>query len=167
MMWSANVAPHVRNVRSHVRTATAAVAPLVILGYYRNAQATRAAIEPDGWMHTGDVATRDDEGHYFIVDRKKDLIIMGGFNVYPAEIERVIASRLRRGLRFPPACGDLGKVLTSTGRASTWGGLDRRPGVPARDYGCEVHQYLGWPGPQTRVHGRDDTGAMRPLEARP
>ena len=43
-------------------------------------------------MHTGDIATRDDEGHYFIVDRRKDLIITGGFNVYPAEIERVVAS---------------------------------------------------------------------------
>jgi long-chain acyl-CoA synthetase len=66
--------------------------PFVMLGYYGNEQATRAAIEPDGWLHTGDIATRDDEGHYFIVDRKKDLIITGGFNVYPAEIERVVAS---------------------------------------------------------------------------
>jgi long-chain acyl-CoA synthetase len=66
--------------------------PLVMLGYYGNEQATKAAIEPDGWMHTGDIASRDDEGHYFIVDRKKDLIITGGFNVYPAEIERVVAS---------------------------------------------------------------------------
>jgi long-chain acyl-CoA synthetase len=66
--------------------------PLVMLGYYGNEQATRAAIEPDGWMHTGDIASRDDEGHYFIVDRRKDLIITGGFNVYPAEIERVVAS---------------------------------------------------------------------------
>ena len=66
--------------------------PLVMLGYYGNKQATQAAIEPGGWLHTGDIATRDDEGHYFIVDRKKDLIITGGFNVYPAEIERVVAS---------------------------------------------------------------------------
>jgi long-chain acyl-CoA synthetase len=66
--------------------------PLVMLGYYGNEQATRQTIEPDGWMHTGDIATRDDEGHYFIVDRRKDLIITGGFNVYPAEIERVVAS---------------------------------------------------------------------------
>ena len=66
--------------------------PLVMLGYYGNEPATKAAIEPDGWMHTGDIASRDDEGHYFIVDRKKDLIITGGFNVYPAEIERVVAS---------------------------------------------------------------------------
>jgi long-chain acyl-CoA synthetase len=66
--------------------------PLVMLGYYGNEQATRTAIEPDGWMHTGDIAMRDDEGHYFIVDRRNDLIITGGFNVYPAEIERVVAS---------------------------------------------------------------------------
>jgi long-chain acyl-CoA synthetase len=66
--------------------------PLVMLGYYGNEGATKAAIEPDGWMHTGDIATRDDEGHYFIVDRKKDLVITGGFNVYPAEIERVVAA---------------------------------------------------------------------------
>jgi long-chain acyl-CoA synthetase len=66
--------------------------PLVMLGYYGNEEATRATVEPDGWMHTGDIATRDDEGHYFIVDRRKDLIITGGFNVYPAEIERVVAS---------------------------------------------------------------------------
>jgi long-chain acyl-CoA synthetase len=66
--------------------------PLVMLGYYGNEAATRATIEPDGWMHTGDIATRDEEGHYFVVDRKKDMILTGGFNVYPAEIERVVAA---------------------------------------------------------------------------
>ena len=66
--------------------------PLVMLGYYGNERATRATIEPDGWMHTGDVASRDEEGHYFIVDRKKDLFITGGFNIYSAEIERVVAA---------------------------------------------------------------------------
>jgi len=66
--------------------------PLVMLGYYGNEAATRTTIEPDGWMHTGDIATRDEEGHYFVVDRKKDMILTGGFNVYPAEIERVVAA---------------------------------------------------------------------------
>jgi len=66
--------------------------PLVMLGYYGNEEATRATIEPDGWMHTGDIATRDEEGYYFVVDRSKDLILTGGFNVYPAEIERVVAA---------------------------------------------------------------------------
>ena len=66
--------------------------PFVTSGYYGNEAATRAALEPDGWLHTGDVATRDAEGRYYIVDRMKDMILTAGFNVYPAEIERVVAA---------------------------------------------------------------------------
>ncbi|GAA1960080.1 class I adenylate-forming enzyme family protein [Catenulispora subtropica] len=66
--------------------------PLVMLGYFGNEQATREAIDGDGWMRTGDVAYATDDGHYFVVDRRKDLIITGGYNVYPAEIERVVAA---------------------------------------------------------------------------
>lgn len=65
--------------------------PLVMLGYFGNEQATKEAIEPDGWLHTGDIAYATDDGHFFVVDRRKDLIITGGYNVYPAEIERVVA----------------------------------------------------------------------------
>ncbi|MEH6605554.1 MAG: AMP-binding protein [Pseudomonadales bacterium] len=64
---------------------------IVMQGYYGNEQATRDAIDPDGWMHTGDVAFIDDDGCVFIVDRIKDMIVTAGFNVYPAEIERVVA----------------------------------------------------------------------------
>jgi long-chain acyl-CoA synthetase len=66
--------------------------PLVTQGYYRNEEATQATIEPDGWLHTGDVARMDADGYIYIVDRKKDLIITAGYNVYPAELERVIAA---------------------------------------------------------------------------
>src|SRR5271157_93889 len=66
--------------------------PIVMQGYYGNEKATREAIEPDGWLHTGDLATMDEEGAIFIVDRKKDMINTGGFKVFPAEIERVIAA---------------------------------------------------------------------------
>ena len=65
---------------------------LVMQGYYGNEQATRETIEPDGWLHTGDVASMDEDGCIFIVDRKKDMILTAGFNVYPAELERVIAA---------------------------------------------------------------------------
>jgi long-chain acyl-CoA synthetase len=61
----------------------------VMKGYYRKPEANREAFE-DGWFKTGDVATRDDDGYYFIVDRKKDMIIRGGFNVYPREVEEVL-----------------------------------------------------------------------------
>ena len=61
----------------------------VMKGYWKRPEATAEAIK-DGWFHSGDVATRDADGYYFIVDRKKDMIIRGGFNVYPREIEEVL-----------------------------------------------------------------------------
>ena len=63
---------------------------LVMKGYYRNPEATAAAII-DGWLHTGDVGYRDDRGFLFIKDRLKDVVITGGFNVYPADVEGVLA----------------------------------------------------------------------------
>ena len=63
--------------------------PNVMQGYYRNQEATREAIK-DGWLYTGDVATVDEEGYFYIVDRKKDMIISGGENIYPREIEEVL-----------------------------------------------------------------------------
>jgi len=66
--------------------------PVVMQGYYGNEAATRETIEPDGWLHTGDVAVADAAGYFRIVDRRKDMIITAGYNVYPAEIERVLAA---------------------------------------------------------------------------
>lgn len=65
--------------------------PHVCSGYWRRAQATSEAYR-DGWWHTGDLVTRDEEGYYFIVGRKKDMYISGGENVYPAEVEGVLAT---------------------------------------------------------------------------
>jgi long-chain acyl-CoA synthetase len=62
----------------------------VMKGYWRNPDATREAIDGDGWFRSGDLARVDEDGCYFIVDRKKELIIRGGYNVYPREIEEVI-----------------------------------------------------------------------------
>lgn len=59
-------------------------------GYWNKPEATAAAIREDGWFWSGDLATRDEDGYYFIVDRSKDLIIRGGYNVYPREIEEVL-----------------------------------------------------------------------------
>lgn len=66
--------------------------PIVMLGYYGNPEATAEAIEPDGWLHTGDVAVVDEYGYFRVIDRAKDMIITGGYNVYPAEIERVLGA---------------------------------------------------------------------------
>lgn len=59
-------------------------------GYFRNEEATRATIR-DGWLHTGDVARLDEDGYLYIVDRKKDLILRGGFNIYPRDLEELIS----------------------------------------------------------------------------
>ncbi|WP_243359582.1 long-chain-fatty-acid--CoA ligase [Fundidesulfovibrio terrae] len=63
--------------------------PQVMLGYWNRPEDTSQTIK-DGWLHTGDVAVMDEDGYFFIVDRKKDLIITGGYNVYPREIEEVL-----------------------------------------------------------------------------
>jgi long-chain acyl-CoA synthetase len=62
--------------------------PQVMLGYYKRPEATAECMH-DGWFATGDIATYDDEGFFYIVDRKKDMIIVSGFNVFPNEIEEV------------------------------------------------------------------------------
>lgn len=63
--------------------------PQVMKGYWNKPEATEAALK-DGWLHTGDVATVDEDGYFYIVDRQKDMIIAGGFNIYPREIEEVL-----------------------------------------------------------------------------
>ncbi len=62
----------------------------VMKGYWHKPEATAEAISPGGWFRTGDMARVDEDGYYYIVDRKKDLIIRGGYNVYPREIEEVL-----------------------------------------------------------------------------
>jgi long-chain acyl-CoA synthetase len=62
----------------------------IMKGYWNRPDATEDALTKDGWFHTGDMARVDEDGYFFIVDRKKDLIIRGGYNVYPREIEEVL-----------------------------------------------------------------------------
>ena len=64
--------------------------PNVFLGYFEDPQATARALTADGWLRTGDIAVIDDDGFFYLVDRAKDLIIVSGFNVYPAEVEEAI-----------------------------------------------------------------------------
>jgi long-chain acyl-CoA synthetase len=64
--------------------------PNVFAGYWNDPDATRRVLSDDGWLRTGDVAVVDDDGYLFIVDRAKDLVIVSGFNVFPAEVEEVL-----------------------------------------------------------------------------
>jgi len=63
--------------------------PQVMQGYHNKPDETAAAIDPEGWFHTGDIATMDEDGYFYIVDRKKDMILSGGYNVYPRDVEEV------------------------------------------------------------------------------
>jgi long-chain acyl-CoA synthetase len=86
--------------------------PNVFQGYWNDAEATAAALTRDGWLRTGDVAVVDDDGQLFLVDRVKDLIIVSGFNVFPAEVEAVL-------LEHPAVetCGVIGVSHPYTGEA--------------------------------------------------
>jgi HIP---CoA ligase len=98
--------------------------PNVMLGYLDDPAATRAAVDADGWLHTGDIGRLDARGYLTITDRLKDMYICGGFNVYPAEVEQALA-RLdgvaeSAVIGIPDArLGEVGKafVVTRPGRA--------------------------------------------------
>jgi long-chain acyl-CoA synthetase len=66
--------------------------PNVFAGYWSDPEATARVLSPDGWLRTGDVAVADDDGYLWLVDRTKDLIIVSGFNVFPAEVEEAIVT---------------------------------------------------------------------------
>ena len=106
--------------------------PLVMMGYHNNPAATAETIRADGWLHTGDIATMDDDGYATIVDRKKDMILTAGFNVYPAELERVLCMHPAVALSAvggipDEAKGELAKayVMLRPGAEATQRGLDR------------------------------------------
>ena len=89
----------------------------VMLGYWNNPEATRAAIDEAGWMHSGDLATMDADGYVRIVGRLKDMIIRGGENIYPREVEEFLYT--------VPAVSDAQVI-----------------GVPSEKYGEEVMAWI-------------------------
>ncbi len=97
--------------------------PNVMLGYLDDPEATAAAIDPDGWLHTGDVGVLDERGYLDITDRLKDMYISGGFNVYPAEVEAALlaCSRGTRGRRSS-ACPTSGWARSGGRSSSHWTG---------------------------------------------
>ena len=85
----------------------------VMKGYFNRPEATAEAIDADGWFRSGDLARVDEDGYFFIVDRKKDLIIRGGYNVYPREIEEVLYEHpaVREAAVVRIAHGELGEEV--------------------------------------------------------
>lgn len=114
---------------------------LVMKGYYKNPQATAEALK-HGWLHTGDVGYRDEDGFFYIVDRLKDLIISGGFNISPGEVEQVLWSL--------PAVGDCAVV-----------------GVPDAQWGesvkaiVELKPGAAWDAEAALAYCRERLGSMK------
>lgn len=90
--------------------------PQVMKGYWQRPEETAKVIDEDGWLATGDIGYMDEQGFFYIVDRKKDMILVSGFNVYPNEVEEVIALHPKvvevAAVGVPhPASGELVKVF--------------------------------------------------------
>ncbi len=113
--------------------------PNVMLGYFEDPEATAAVIDEDGWFHTGDVGRLDEHGCLKITDRLKDMYIVGGFNVYPAEIENV--------LRKHPSVNESAVIGVDDARLGTVGrayvllmqNADPRPDAAALEVFCRKH----------------------------
>jgi acyl-CoA synthetase (AMP-forming)/AMP-acid ligase II len=105
----------------------------VMQGYLNDPAATAEAIDGDGWLHTGDVGTMDANGYVRITDRKKDMFISGGFNVYPAEVEKLLAAH--------PAIGMVAVIGVPDERMGEVGKafIVLRPGAEA-----DAAELLGW-----------------------
>ncbi|GAA1548817.1 FadD3 family acyl-CoA ligase [Nocardioides humi] len=105
----------------------------VMLGYFEDPEATAAAIDPDGWLHTGDVGRLDEHGCLKITDRIKDMFIVGGFNVYPAEVENALAAH--PAVMESAVVGVPDERMGSVGRAH----VVLRPGTTAT-----ADELIGW-----------------------
>jgi acyl-CoA synthetase (AMP-forming)/AMP-acid ligase II len=105
----------------------------VMQGYLDDPAATAEAIDTDGWLHTGDVGTMDANGYVRITDRKKDMFISGGFNVYPAEVEKLLAAHPAIGMAAVIGVPD--ERMGEVGKAF----IVLRPGAQA-----DAAELLGW-----------------------
>jgi long-chain acyl-CoA synthetase len=125
--------------------------PQVMVGYWQRPDETAKVLDADGWLRTGDIATMDAEGYFKIVDRKKDMILVSGFNVYPNEVEEVLA-------RHPGVAevAVIGIPDEKTGEAVQAFVVKRDPGVTAEDVIRFGREHLtGYKVPK-RVEFRDD-----------
>jgi len=105
----------------------------VMGGYWGQPEATAAAITPDGWLRTGDGGTMDADGYVYVTDRIKDMIISGGENIYPAEIERVLAEH--------PSLKDVAVIGVPDER---WGEVPKAVVVAAAGTTVDAEQVLAW-----------------------
>jgi Acyl-CoA synthetases (AMP-forming)/AMP-acid ligases II len=94
----------------------------VAKGYWRNEEATRESFLPDGWFLTGDIGFLDEDGVLYVTDRKKDMIVMSGFKIYPAEVESILLQnpKILEAAVFARYDERRGEVPRGRHRAEAW-----------------------------------------------
>ena len=107
--------------------------PSTMTGYWNKPDATTDAITPDGWFRTGDAGRLDDDGYLYIEDRVKDMVITGGENVYPAEVESVLMSH--------PSVADAAVIGVPDER---WGETVKAIVVPAPGVTADADELIAW-----------------------
>jgi fatty-acyl-CoA synthase len=147
--------------------------PHVCAGYWDKPEATAEAIR-EGWFHTGDLAKVDDEGHYAIAGRKKDMIISGGANIYPAEIERAIETHpdVVSGavIGVPdPKWGEVGKAIVQLrpGAVMTLEGLQTYLGTHLGRFKIPKYMALVEELPRTAASGKIQKFILKEKYGRP
>ena len=131
--------------------------PQNMKGYWANEEATKATIDDEGWLRTGDAGYRDAEGFLFLHDRVKDMIVTGGENVYPAEVENVLAEASRRRRRRRR-----GRARREVGRGSEGRGREAR-----RQRGVRQGRHHVRPRAPRRLQAAEDRRLHRRAPAQP
>jgi acyl-CoA synthetase (AMP-forming)/AMP-acid ligase II len=108
----------------------------VMRGYFNDAEASEEAVDPEGWLHTGDIGVMDEAGNVAITDRLKDMYVSGGFNVYPAEVEAV--------LRGHPAVGQVAVIGVPDRRMGEVGLALVVPATGADPGGADEDELIAW-----------------------
>jgi long-chain acyl-CoA synthetase len=111
--------------------------PQVMKGYWQRPDETAKVLDAEGWLHTGDMARMDERGFFYIVDRKKDMILVSGFNVYPNEVEDVLAAM--PGVREVAA---IGVPDEKSGEAVKVVIVRKDPGLTAEQVKAYAREYL-------------------------
>ena len=135
--------------------------PNVMKGYWNKPDATAAAIDAEGWFHTGDIGYLDEDGFLFIADRVKDMVITGGENVYPAEVESVLYEH--------PAIAEVAVIGLPDERwgeavVAVVGAQARRARSPSRS--CGRSPVSGWRASSCRPASSSSTCCRGPPRAR-
>jgi long-chain acyl-CoA synthetase len=125
--------------------------PQVMAGYWQRPDETAKVMTPDGWLRTGDIGIMDERGHFRIVDRKKDMILISGFNVYPNEVEDVVM-----GMPGVLECAAVGMPDAQSGEAVKLVIVRKEASLTETDVRDHCHQRLtGYKQPRV-IEFRDE-----------